>query len=151
MSVDDQRNVAIVEIGVQTNLGSKLQGLRNMDLVLTAMGVDPVFRTPTHPLNPPPVVSGDTATFDAGPLTSGLPLGGSAHLVMRRNGDFTFSTHAHDSGFDNIEYEFRPFWSPRPELLSRSSIPAMWRARLRVSPLERRTGTTTPRPPGRTR
>jgi len=36
MSADDQRNVAIVEIGSQTNLGSKLQGLR----------VDPVFEMP---------------------------------------------------------------------------------------------------------
>jgi len=47
----------------------------------------------------------DTATFDAGPLTSDLPLGGSVHLVMRRSGDFTISTHAHDSGFSNIDYE----------------------------------------------
>lgn len=23
---------------------------------------------------------------------------------MKRNGDFTFSTHVHDSGFDNIDY-----------------------------------------------
>jgi hypothetical protein len=46
----------------------------------------------------------ETATFDSGPLTSDLPLGGSAHLVMRKNGDFTFSCHAHDSGFDNIDY-----------------------------------------------
>jgi hypothetical protein len=51
-----------------------------------------------------PHVDPDTATFDSGPLTSGLPLGGSAHLVMRRNGDFTLTTHAHDSGFDNIDY-----------------------------------------------
>jgi len=47
----------------------------------------------------------DTATFDAGPLTSDLPLGGSVHLVMRRNGNFTLTTHAHDSGFDNIDYQ----------------------------------------------
>jgi hypothetical protein len=51
-----------------------------------------------------PPVGDDIASFDAGPLTSGLPLGGSAHLVMRKNGDFTFSCHAHDSGFDNIDY-----------------------------------------------
>jgi len=94
MSADDQRNVAIVEIGSQTNLGSKLQGLR----------VDPVFEMPPPPRTAPPVASGDTATFDVGPLTSGLPLGGAVHLVTRRNGDFTFSSHAHDSGFDNIDY-----------------------------------------------
>jgi Matrixin len=42
MSADDQRNVAIVEIGAQTKLGSKLQGLSNMDLVLTAFGMEPI-------------------------------------------------------------------------------------------------------------
>ena len=104
MSLDDQRNTAIVEIDAQLNLGSKLQGLRNMDLVLAALGVDPVFKVTLPPLHQPPVVSGDTAVFDSGPLTSDLPLGGSVHLVMRRNGDFTFSTHAHDSGFSNIDY-----------------------------------------------
>ena len=55
MSVDDQRNVAIVEIGSQTNLGSKLQGLSNMDLVLTALGVDPAFKTTSPPISPPSV------------------------------------------------------------------------------------------------
>jgi hypothetical protein len=49
-------------------------------------------------------IDDQTATFDSGPVTSGLPLGGSVHLVMRRNGDFTFTCHAHDSGFDNIDY-----------------------------------------------
>jgi hypothetical protein len=49
ISDDDQRNIAIVEIGAQTNLGSKLQGLSNLTLVLTALGVDPVFP-------PPPVI-----------------------------------------------------------------------------------------------
>jgi len=52
----------------------------------------------------PAPTHGDTVTFDAGPLTSGLPLGGSVHLTVRQNGDFTFSGHAHDSGFDNIDY-----------------------------------------------
>lgn len=49
-------------------------------------------------------VSGDTATFDTGYLVSNLPLGGSAHLVVHSNGNFTFSCHAHDSGFSNISY-----------------------------------------------
>jgi len=43
LSADDQRNIAIVEVGSQTNLGSRLQGLSTMDVVLTALGVDPVF------------------------------------------------------------------------------------------------------------
>ena len=50
------------------------------------------------------IVGGDTATFDSGPVTSDLPLGGSVHLVMRRNGYFTVNTHVHDSGFSNIDY-----------------------------------------------
>jgi len=41
MSDDDQRNTLIVEIGAQTGLGSKLQGLSNMDLVRVGLGVDP--------------------------------------------------------------------------------------------------------------
>jgi hypothetical protein len=48
ISIDDQRNTAIVEIGSQTGLGRELQSLSNMDLVLTALGVDPVFPV-THP------------------------------------------------------------------------------------------------------
>jgi hypothetical protein len=40
MSVDDQRNVAIAEIGAQTGLGDKLQRMTNIDLVLAALGVD---------------------------------------------------------------------------------------------------------------
>jgi hypothetical protein len=51
-----------------------------------------------------PHIDDETANFDSGSLTSSLPLGGSAHLVVRKNGNFTFSCHAHDSGFDNIDY-----------------------------------------------
>jgi hypothetical protein len=43
ITIDDMRNILIVEIDGQTNLGSKLQGLSNMDLVLAGLGVDPVF------------------------------------------------------------------------------------------------------------
>jgi hypothetical protein len=44
MSTEDQRNTLIVEIEGQTHLGiSRLQSLANMDLVLTGLGVDPVF------------------------------------------------------------------------------------------------------------
>jgi hypothetical protein len=49
-------------------------------------------------------ISGDTAAFDTGTLDSDLPLGGSAHLVVFSNGNFSFSGHAHDSGFSNISY-----------------------------------------------
>ena len=40
MTADDQRNVAIVELDGQTRLGSRLQGVSNMDLVLLALGAD---------------------------------------------------------------------------------------------------------------
>lgn len=57
-------------------------------------------------LNPSDVQSFDAIDADDGsnPLQSNLPLGGSAHLVITENGTFTFSSHAHDSGFDNIDY-----------------------------------------------
>ncbi len=45
-----------------------------------------------------------TIVFDSGPLTSDLPLGGSARIIMDQKGSFTFTCHAHDSGFDNIDY-----------------------------------------------
>jgi hypothetical protein len=50
--------------------------------------------------------AGDTIAFESGPVTSDLPLGGSIHLVVRRNGDYAFSGHAHDSGFSNVDYAF---------------------------------------------
>jgi len=43
MSDDDQRNTAIVEVAAQTHLGNRLQGLRTIDLVAIALGVDPAF------------------------------------------------------------------------------------------------------------
>jgi hypothetical protein len=48
----------------------------------------------------------EVMNFDSGAIhiPGGLTLQGSAHLVVRRNGDFTFTSHAHNSGFDNIRY-----------------------------------------------
>ncbi|WP_405015893.1 hypothetical protein OHV05_01365 [Kitasatospora sp. NBC_00070] len=37
-------------------------------------------------------------------VTTDIAIGGSAHVVMRQDGFFSFSTHAHDSGFDNVDY-----------------------------------------------
>jgi hypothetical protein len=51
-----------------------------------------------------PHLDDEVLTFDTGPITSNLPLGGSAHLVVNKTGAFTFNSHAHDSGFDNINY-----------------------------------------------
>lgn len=43
MSADDQRNTLIVEMAGQTQVGiPQLQGMSNMDLVLTALGIEPV-------------------------------------------------------------------------------------------------------------
>jgi hypothetical protein len=55
ISDDDQRNILIVEIGGQTGLGSKLQALRNMDLVRLGLGVDAgeVLKPLPEPLHPP--------------------------------------------------------------------------------------------------
>lgn len=56
MSADDQRNTAIVELDAQTKLGSRLQGLKNLDLVRLAFGVDPasMLRGLPPPLQPLP-------------------------------------------------------------------------------------------------
>lgn len=40
LSMDDMRNILIVEIDGQTHFGSRLQSLSNMDLVLLGLGVD---------------------------------------------------------------------------------------------------------------
>jgi hypothetical protein len=53
MSDDDQRNTAIVEVDGQTHLGGRLQGLRTIDIVATALGVDPTFFVPKPPIKEP--------------------------------------------------------------------------------------------------
>jgi hypothetical protein len=79
-------------------LGDKLVVVRQegdvFGSVAAGPNLGPVFR-----LNPP-----DVMTFDSGRLASDLPLGGSAHLVVQRNGSFTATGHMHDSGFDPIHY-----------------------------------------------
>ncbi|MER7195943.1 hypothetical protein, partial [Streptomyces flaveolus] len=37
-------------------------------------------------------------------LGSDLSLGGSAEMTVRQNGNYTIKTHAHNSGFNNIDY-----------------------------------------------
>jgi hypothetical protein len=54
ISDDDQRNIAIVEVDGQTHLGSKLQGLRTIDVVATALGIDPTFFAPKPPIGAGP-------------------------------------------------------------------------------------------------
>jgi hypothetical protein len=57
-------------------------------------------------LNPSDVQAFDAIDAGGGShhLQGDLALGGSAHLVITDNGTFTFNSHAHDSGFDNIDY-----------------------------------------------
>jgi hypothetical protein len=57
-------------------------------------------------LNPSEVQAFDAIDADGGSnhLQGDLALGGSAHLVITDSGTFTFNSHAHDSGFDNIHY-----------------------------------------------
>lgn len=42
----------------------------------------------------------DVMTFDSGCLTCGMPLSGSAHLVVQKNGSHTINGPIHDSGFE---------------------------------------------------
>jgi hypothetical protein len=46
----------------------------------------------------------EVQAFDTGWLSTGIAVGGDAHIVVRNNGDWTVNSHAHDSGFDNIDY-----------------------------------------------
>jgi hypothetical protein len=68
---------------------------------LTGRDFGPIFQ-----LNPNDVRAFDAIDPDNGTtqLATDLPLGGSAHLVVNNTGAFTFTVHAHDSGFDNIDY-----------------------------------------------
>ena len=98
MSDDDQRNTLIVEIGAQTGLGSQLQGLSNMDLVRVGLGKNPIINP--KPSDPLP----ETLTLDSGFITSGLSIGGSARLVIARDGQTTFSGHMHNGGLFGIDF-----------------------------------------------
>jgi hypothetical protein len=51
-------------------------------------------------------VSGNTVTFDSGRLNVPDPvaLSGNVQLVFQRDGNFVFTTHAHDSGASSIDY-----------------------------------------------
>jgi hypothetical protein len=64
--------------------------------------VGPVSRINHEP--PPVVVLPDTITLESGSITSDLTIGGSAKLVLSRNGDWTFSGRLRNSGAIGIEY-----------------------------------------------
>lgn len=51
MSLDDQRNTAIVEADKYLKLGAKLQGLTTFDVVAAALGVTPKFFVPLPPIS----------------------------------------------------------------------------------------------------
>jgi hypothetical protein len=53
-----------------------------------------------RPLAPAPAPAGDVLEFDFPSITfdSGVPVGGFAHLTLRRDGTYKFSGHFHDSG-----------------------------------------------------
>jgi hypothetical protein len=50
-----------------------------------------------------PFLPEDSIVLDA-QAGSDLPMQGSAHAVLKINGDWIFACHVHDSGFDNIDY-----------------------------------------------
>jgi hypothetical protein len=62
------------------------------------MLVEPAPQPPVEPEQP------SVLTFDAPSITSGLPIGGSARLVLSHTGEFTFSGNMHDSGAIGIDY-----------------------------------------------
>jgi hypothetical protein len=72
---------------------------------------------PLAPPPPPPPVP-DSASFGATGMTCALALGGDVHLFINKQGDFAFTTHAHDSGLTNIDYTIVGVLSSatRPEL-----------------------------------
>jgi hypothetical protein len=51
MSLDDQRNTAIVEADKYLKVGAKLQGLTTFDVVTAAIGVTPKFFVPLPPIS----------------------------------------------------------------------------------------------------
>ena len=53
--------------------------------------------------------------FDSGTLTvsGSMPLSGSCHLVVFRDGTWSFSCHAHDAGFDNLHYIITAIFVPQ--------------------------------------
>jgi hypothetical protein len=73
MSDDDQRNTAIVEVAAQTHLGNKLQGLRTIDVVAAALGVDPVFFVPAPPIHHDPANTEQVNPELGDPTGSGKP------------------------------------------------------------------------------
>jgi len=93
---------------------------------------------------PTPLSDDQTVIFDSGPLTSDLPLGGSVHIVLRNNGDFTFSSHAHDSGFDSIHYIISAvLMTPSGMVAFTYQHQGMWKVPQLDSPLAHRTATMT--------
>jgi len=48
----------------------------------------------------------ESKSWDSGPITfsDGTALGGNCNVVMNSKGDWTFSGHMHDSGFDSYDY-----------------------------------------------
>jgi hypothetical protein len=61
---------------------------------------------PSVLLNPSDVQTFDAIDAGGGShhLQGNPALGGSAHLVVTDSGTFTFNSHAHDCGFDNMDY-----------------------------------------------
>lgn len=79
ISADDQRNIAIVELGAQTGLGARLQAYGNLDLALIALGSD----LPWHGQVPGGVSSWIRGVLLLGGFRSQHELNAMSHEDMR--------------------------------------------------------------------
>jgi len=111
ISDDDQRNIMIVEIDGQTHFGSRLQSLRNIDLIRLGLGVDSaiIFKALPGPLQvPPDLFAVEEAFFNREILTpAGTPLGGMINLTLRSDGTYKVHFHLHDSGIPDFDFQVR--------------------------------------------
>lgn len=95
-------NQAVWASHTEGHPGSRLVMQNDRNAVIYGPG-GPTWATNT--VLPPPTPG--AVTFNSGPLTTpdSLPLSGWMKLTLRQDGLFTFSGHAHDAGFDNIDYK----------------------------------------------
>ena len=95
MTADDQRNTLIVEIGGQTGLGSQLQGLSNMDLVLVALGSNKA----TNGISPGVVSSFIRGALLAGSFRTQHELNQMSHDDQRNTLIVEMAKHSNQNNF----------------------------------------------------
>ena len=76
-------------------------------------------------------------------FSDGTALGGSCQLTVNSNGDWTFSGHMHDSGFDTYDYAVVAVLLTPPAPTTRSPIRDVPKEPVLACPLAHRAATTT--------